>query len=502
MKPLSDSLSNRPILSWMLFLATAGLVVALLALAKSIQSRKVEAEFRGRPLGDIAEFESRNEIFGKFFPKEFESYYNTKDTSFKSEFGGNKPRDMLAEDPNLVVLWAGYAFSKDYNQGRGHYYAITDIHNTLRTGGPLSPDSGPQPNTCWTCKSPDVPRVMNQVGPANFYKGKWASKGHEIQNTIGCTDCHDPKTMNLRITRPALKEAFARQGRNIEEATHQEMRSLVCAQCHVEYYFRKGSDSIPYLTFPWDSGNTVDNMETYYDNIHFKDWIHKISKTPMLKAQHPDYEIYKVGIHARRGVACADCHMPFVSEGGQKYTSHKIQSPLNHINTSCQVCHRESEQELTANVYERQRTNKEIKLNLENVLVRAHYEAGKALELGATEEQMKEIQTYIRHAQWRWDFGVAGHGSAFHAPLETARILSSGLQKATEARRLLQKLFQTLGFNGEVEIPDISTKEKAQAAIGLKMDVLKAEKQVFKDSILPMWRNKARQNGIVYESKE
>jgi nitrite reductase (cytochrome c-552) len=213
-------------------------------------------------------------------------------------------------------MWAGYAFSRDYNQGRGHYYAVQDIRQTLRT-------DVPQPGTCWTCKSTDVPRVMNEIGVENFYAAKWSDLGHEIVNNIGCQDCHDPKTMNLRITRPALAEAFQRMGKDVNEATHQEMRSLVCAQCHVEYYF-KGDGK--YLTFPWDKGFSADEMETYYDEVEHVDWVHKLSRTPMLKAQHPDYELYMTGIHADRGVACADCHMPYKRDGGMKFTDHKIQS--------------------------------------------------------------------------------------------------------------------------------------------------------------------------------
>jgi nitrite reductase (cytochrome c-552) len=95
-------------------------------------------------------------------------------------------------------------------------------------------------------------------------------------------------------------------------------------------------------------------MEEYYDNIEFSDWTHAISKAPMLKAQHPDYEVYTTGIHAQRGVSCADCHMPYKSEGGQKFTDHKMQSPLNNVANSCQVCHREETTTLIANVYERQ----------------------------------------------------------------------------------------------------------------------------------------------------
>ena len=170
-------------------------------------------------------------VGGENYPGNIQPIAATADTSFASKHGGSAKIDYLEKYPNLVILWAGYAFSRDYNQGRGHYHAIEDIRNTLRTGVP-------QPGTCWSCKSTDVPRVIEQRGAADFYKDKWANLGSEIVNNIGCQDCHDPKSMNLRITRPALVEAFQRMGKDITKATHQEMRSLVCAQCHVEYYFK------------------------------------------------------------------------------------------------------------------------------------------------------------------------------------------------------------------------------------------------------------------------
>ena len=194
--------------------------------------------------------------------------------------------------------------------------------------------------------------------------------GAEIVNPIGCSDCHDPETMNLHISRPALIEAFQRQGKDITKATPQEMRSLVCAQCHVEYYF-KGDGK--YLTFPWDKGFTVEDMEAYYDEAGFYDYIHKLSRTPILKAQHPDYEICQMGIHGQRGVSCADCHMPYKSEGGVKFSDHHIQSPLAMIDRTCQVCHRESEETLRNNVYERQRKANEICNRLEQELAKSTY---------------------------------------------------------------------------------------------------------------------------------
>jgi nitrite reductase (cytochrome c-552) len=480
---------RKPWKNWVLFVASLVIVFLLGMLITTIVERKTEAQYSYKPKTTLTPNESRNEEWGKNFPQEFESFKQTSDTSFKSLYAGNAPRDILAEDPRWVVLWAGYAFSKDYKQARGHQYAIKDINETLRTGNGEGEKA--QPSTCWTCKSPDVPRLINEIGVDNFYKGKWKDKGKEVTNPIGCADCHDPKTMGLTITRPALIEAYNRMGKDIKKATHQEMRSLVCAQCHVEYYFDKkvpNKKDIAYLTFPWDRGMTVEDMEAYYDKVEHVDFEHTLSKAPILKAQHPDYELYTKGIHAERGVSCADCHMPFKTEGGQKFTDHHIQSPLNNVANSCQVCHREEKETLTKNVYDRQQKIEENRIQLEDILVRAHIEAKKAWDLGATKEQMKDLLKDIRHAQWRCDYVAASVGGSFHAPVESGRIIGSGIVKAQNARLKLARLLSKLGFNQEVPMPDISTKAKAQAFIGLDMKKIEAEKKEFIKKVLPTWK--------------
>ena len=490
---------KRPWLAWFIFLVTIVIVFLLGLLASSIVERRDEAAYVNVPKNKIAEFEPRNEVWGENYPREFQSYYQTSDTLFRSKYNGSAMIDMLEVDPRLVVLWAGYGFSKDYNQGRGHYYAVKDLQNTLRTGAPKTPDDGPMPSTCMTCKSPDVPRLMNERGVTQFYTGKWAGLGAEVVNPIGCADCHDNENMNLVITRPALVEAFERMGKDITKASHQEMRSLVCAQCHVEYYFSKTvAEGANYLTFPWDNGFTAEEMEEYYDNIEFSDWTHSISKAPMLKAQHPGYETYLTGIHAQRGVACADCHMPYKSEGGQKFTDHKMQSPLNNVANSCQVCHREETATLIANVYERQDKIIENRDKLEELLVRAHIEAGKAWDLGATETQMKDILMGIRHAQWRWDYAAAAHGGSFHSPIEIGRTISTGITIVQETRIKLARLFASYGFNEEVPYPDIATKAKAQKFIGLDMDHLNSEKQEFLKTVVPQWMKEAEEREKSY----
>jgi nitrite reductase (cytochrome c-552) len=478
-----DMVSEKPWLGWVIFGCTVLIVFLIGVFGASIIERRQEAQLAYQMVKPIGDWEPRNEIWGENFPREFESYQSTMDTTFASRHGGSKTIDYLERYPNLVVLWAGYAFSREYNQGRGHYHAVEDIRNTLRTGMP-------QPGTCWSCKSTDVPRVMNIMGPENFYKSKWLDLGPEIINNIGCQDCHDPKTMNLRITRPALIEAFERQGRDINKATHQEMRSLVCAQCHVEYYF-KGEGK--YLTFPWDKGMGPDETEAYYDEVQHVDFVHALSKTPILKAQHPDYEMFLTGIHADRGVSCADCHMPYKSEGGVKFTDHKIQSPLNNISNSCQVCHRQTEEQLRENVEERQTLTEEMRGIVENELVKAHLEAKCAWDKGATETEMKPVLQLIRHAQWRWDWVAAANSLGFHSPIKAERTLGTALQRAQEARVLIARVLARHGMTEPVAMPDLSTKAKAQVFIGLDMAKFIAEKTDFKKNILPQWDSKGKE---------
>ncbi len=500
MKPLNEVIKNKPAVGWLLFFATLIVVFLLGLLASSIIERRTEAVFAYTPQVKYSQFEPRNDVWGQNFPREYQSYMNTKDTSFQSMYNGGAMIDMLEVDPRLVVLWAGYGFSKDYNQGRGHGYAVDDLRNSLRSGAPVGDKKSPMPNTCWSCKSPDVPRVMNEKGVPEFYKGKWEELGHEIVNSIGCADCHDAKTMNLRISRPALVEAFESIGKDIEQASHQEMRSLVCAQCHVEYYFDKTKiEGVPYLTFPWKNGFSVEAMEKYYDDIQFKDWTHKLSKAPMLKAQHPGYEVYMTGVHAKRGVSCADCHMPYKNEGGQKFTDHHIQSPLNNVANSCQVCHREETASLIQDVYERQTRIIENRDELEKLIVHAHVEAKFAWDNGATEVQMKDILIDIRHAQWRWDYAAASHGGSFHSPVEIGRVIGTGLIKAQDARLKLARLLADLGHNEPIPYPDIATKAKAQEFIGLPVDKLKEEKKVFIKEVLPEWDKKAAAREATYE---
>ena len=161
--------------------------------------------------------------------------------------------------------------------------------------------------------------------------------------------------MAVRVTRPGfingIKALKAKQGISDydpnRDASRQEMRSFVCGQCHVEYYF-KGPNKV--VTYPWANGLRVEEIEAYYDAEGFTDWVHEETGNKVLKAQHPEFEVWNQGVHARAGVACADCHMPYQRIGAQKVSDHWVRSPLLNVNRACQTCHAVAEAELTARV--------------------------------------------------------------------------------------------------------------------------------------------------------
>lgn len=480
---------------WLLFGVAMAVIFAFGVILSTVLERRPEAvNVVGDKRIEITGIESRSSIFAENHLREYRTWSDTTSTDSGIGMNGRVSVDVLAQRPEMVVLWAGYAFSKDYSTPRGHMYALRDVTHSLRTGAPTCGADGPQPASCWMCKSSDVPRMVEAVGVDSFYHAKWASWGAEIVNPIGCADCHEPRNMDLHISRPSLVEAFGRQGKDITKATPQEMRSLVCAQCHSEYYLK---GDVKYPTFPWDKGCTVEDIEQYYDEIGFTDFIHQLSRTPIIKAQHPDYELFQMGIHGQRGVSCADCHMPYNDEGGVKYSDHHIQNPLAVTERTCQTCHRDSKETLRKNVYERQQKANELRGLLEKELAKAHIEAKFAWDAGVTENEMKDVLLLIRQAQWRWDFGVASHGGSFHAPQETLRILGHGLNKAFQARMAIGKILVSHGYTEDVPMPDLSTKDKAQQYIGLDMAAEKEAKARFLKEVVPEWLKKAKASGRI-----
>jgi len=431
----TDAVKGNRWFAWLVFFAVMIGVFVLGIVVASLMERRQEAVMQPMVLIPIEEKDyADSDVWGKNFPREYDTWKMTENTEGATKWGGPTQFSWLERDPALKTLFAGYAFSVEYNDDRGHAYTVKDVTGSAR----VDPSRGGKkfPGTCMTCKSSQVPVLMDKMGIAEFYSTPFDEIKKSVDQPLGCYDCHDPKTMNLHISRPALREALAAMGQNPDKLSHQQMRSLVCAQCHVEYYFKDKT----YLTFPWKHGTTVEDMLKYYEERNFTDWVHPTSKTPLIKAQHPDYEVYMTSVHAYRGVACADCHMPYRTEGGVKFSDHYIQSPLKNISNSCAVCHRWSEDEIKKRVEDIQDKNWEMLQRAGKTLVAAHNEVGEAMKNGVPDSKLDDARKLIRNAQFRWDYVAANNGMGFHSPQECARILASAIDLGHQARLNVARL--------------------------------------------------------------
>ncbi|HEY3296830.1 MAG TPA: ammonia-forming cytochrome c nitrite reductase subunit c552 [bacterium] len=407
------------------------LTIIIAALLVNIFQHKQEARLTYVHVTQVQPGDPNSDNWGPNFPREYDLYKRTMTTTTFTEYskygryGGSENYSRLDKYPNLRRMFAGYPFSVQYTEERGHMHALEDMLASQRLG-----DKKPGP--CITCKSPQVPQFIEKYGAERLYhtpvKTLVDSAGFKF--TIGCADCHNAETMALTVRRPAFIEAMAKRGIDVKNATHSEMRIYVCAQCHVEYYWPKET---LYLTFPWAKGTVVDSIEAYYDSLHFKDWIHGETGAPMIKMQHPEFEIFTSGIHYRAGVSCPDCHMPYIREGATKITDHWIRTPLAHIQTSCQTCHRESEEELRSRVFQIQdRTFSELK-RAENAIIAAMDGIKAAMAMGATDAELDVPRALHRRAQMRWDFVNAENSMGFHSGQETARVLGDATDFGRQA---------------------------------------------------------------------
>ncbi len=392
-------------------------------------------------------------VWGSNFPLQYDGYKRTVDQE-RTRYGGSEaqartptradPRSVVAqsrleEDPRLKTMWAGYAFARDFREDRGHAYMLDDQTFTERQ------QAASQPGACLHCHA-SVYNPYKALGGGDLIKGfeamnrlPYAEARTLVTHPVSCIDCHAPDTMQLRVTRPAFLEGIrvVKASQGIADydvnamATRQEMRSYVCGQCHVEYYF-KGPEKR--LTYPWGSGLKADQILDYYETQGFTDWTHAQSGAPMLKAQHPEFEMWSQGLHARSGVACADCHMPYQRVGAMKVSDHQVRSPLLNINRACQTCHRWPEDELRGRVFEIQDRTFSLRSRAMDALVALVADIQAAAGRGAGDKALEEARRRHRRGQFLVDFIEAENSMGFHAGGEAARVIAIAIDELRQGQ--------------------------------------------------------------------
>lgn len=462
------SLIRRALPYLVLMVVVAAATAGVTALLLNVGERKAEARTPFVRLVEVDEDTTDPAVWGTNWTKQYDTYLLTAQST-RTTFGGHGgsealPEQKIERDPWLERIFRGYAFSIDYRDRRGHAYMLQDQEETER-------QTKPQSGSCLHCHASVMP-LYRHLGEGDATAGFEQTFAMTYQETnqmlhdlghaqpVSCVDCHDPETMSIRVTRPGLVQAMEaladsdaelphlpsverwREGSRDEpydvnrDASRTEMRSLVCAQCHVEYYCSSGFK----LTFPWGNGLTVEQTEAYWneteleEGVRFFDYKHTETGAPILKAQHPEYELWSQGIHARSGVACADCHMPYMRDGATKVSDHWVRSPLLAINRSCQTCHKFSEDEILARVDVIQQTNHELLQNAGTAAVDLIDAILAARDAGVPEEDLAPILEYQRQAQWRLDFVAAENSMGFHAPQEAARILGEAADLARQGQ--------------------------------------------------------------------
>ena len=446
--------SKQPstLLGYLFFFVACCAFFVLGLLLVSVTEKRAEAVKRNA-LHEIAPVEMDAAKWGRNYPRQYDTWKKTSETKSRTKFGGSANRDYLRATPSYVIMFAGYGFSKQYEQARGHWYTIEDVTKSERVNDTTAA-------SCWYCKSPDVPRLIGEMGVEAFSAKKFNDLKGDITHPIGCYDCHEENTMALRSLRPAVLEGFKSLKKDMNELTHQEMRSAICAQCHSTYHFAENTNVV---TFPWSKGMSAENIEAHYKETGFADWTHPISKVKVIKMRHPDYELYMTSTHASRGVSCSDCHLPYKTEGAEKFSDHHIQSPIMDISSTCVTCHRWSEADARKAIENIQDKVKEGRDRAESALALAHFDIAACMEAGATDEELAGPREELRYAQMHWDMVAASNAMGFHAPQESQRILATALDRASQVRVVCARILAKHHYSDEVVYPDFGTAAKAKA---------------------------------------
>lgn len=398
---------------------------------------------------DIAPGTLSVEEFAKYYPKQYDTFMKTSEMSNEgSKYGGSLEYNKLEQWPFLKEIYAGYGFAIEYNEDRGHHYALEDVQKIKR----INENSIA---SCWTCKSANVAGVVAEMGDA-YYSANFHDLKGKMTEGITCANCHDPQTMNLVIVQPPLRNALERLGKDPDNLTTQELRTMVCAQCHVEYYFE---DEKKVVTFPWDNGFTPEEVLEYYEEIGFVDWVHPKAGVGELKAQHPEFETFVGSTHYEAGLSCADCHMPYQMVGGEKISSHWWTSPLKHMNESCMTCHREGEEALRERVFYTQDKVADMMARVGTVTVEAIEAIAEAEKHGANKEILDEARALQRKGQFLVDWVCAENSMGFHNPQLIMETLNTSMDYGYQAiNKALEARTGVASPTWDVEIPKTNDK--------------------------------------------
>jgi nitrite reductase (cytochrome c-552) len=399
----------------------------------------------------LAADEVRNSPFKAEFPLHYQTYERNNESEIMTDYNGSVPYskhnnvDPLPEgykhaQPYLKNLWLGYPFSYEYRAARGHTYAMKDILNIDRIN--RYDEKAGLPATCMNCKTAKMNVWLKEEGDAFWAKNfnLYRDKVDLVEDTIGCANCHNPQTMELQLYSAPLKDYLKSVGKDFKTLSRNDQRALVCGQCHVEYYFQdKEFGPAKKPVFPWTEGLDPEQMYTYYSTHgatttpgfegNFVDWVHPVSQTPMLKAQHPEFETWQNGVHGAAGVTCADCHMSYVRlDGKKKMSSHHWTSPLKDPDLkACRQCHTDKTPQ-----YLRERVIYTQDKIWEQLLIRLAAEF--AGEKPANYDQlMIDAREMTRKGQFFWDLVSAENSVGFHNPTKALNTLAQSQRYSQQA---------------------------------------------------------------------
>lgn len=359
--------------------------------------------------------------WGQWFPDQYQSYLQGIEGG-STRYGGEKPPRKMELRPALEVLWAGYDVGPSVWEERGHPYSLDDVtraapHRNNKAG-------------CLTCKAAEAPQLIKSMGLA-FYDRPFPEVREEVTHPVSCSDCHDRETMGLHLTREPFIQAYVGAGGDLEKAGRQEMRTLVCAQCHVTYYMDDGTGEVK---MPWQGEPNLAAVEEYYLTVSpLRSWQHAMTGAGLPKIRHPDYEFFLGSTHHAAGVSCVDCHMPFMKVGNRKITAHSFQSPLDNPTVSCGVCHRQSDDYLRERILSIQEGVQGVLTTVEEELVKGVVMLAEARELPGTDPSaIAKAQDLHLRAFLRYDWVFSTNSKGFHNSREALIILAEAMRLAKE----------------------------------------------------------------------